>query len=121
MTTQVFKQVSPILAGYDSKILIKFSQRAWQVMGLDNGRLVSQFRTEIDAEEVLHEADSDDNTIERNPDEHMIMITVPGSASRNWEHRAVVFDLVRMEGTAFQAVPGIWRWPVRQRVTRDVV
>lgn len=119
MTTQVFKNVSPILAGYDSKIRIKFSQQAWDYLSLGSGRLVSHFRVEIDAEEVLFQADTLTGTIEQG-DDNTITITLPGSETADWEHRSVVFDLIRIVETAKTAVPGIWRWPVRQRVTRNV-
>ena len=119
MTVQIFKKVSPILAGYESKIIIKFSPQAWDALSLGSGRLISQFRTEIEADEVLHEADSADNTIERSGD-NTLLITIPGEVSKNWNFRAVVFDLVRKTATETVAVPGIWRWPVRQRVTRHV-
>jgi len=118
MTTQVFRNVSPILAGYDSTIRIKFSQQAWDVLELGTGRLISHFRSEIEDEEPLFVADSEADSIMR--DTNTVSIIIPGLTTKNWEVRAVYFDMARLDGTSKKAIPGIWRWPVRKRVTRDV-
>jgi len=110
--------VEPIAPGYDAPLAIAYPNAFADAVSLDSGVLVAQFRAHVDAAETLFEARSDNGSISvvRGATE-----TLPAAATALMApDSSVVFDFVRVEGAAKDVVPGLWRWPVRKSVTRNV-
>jgi len=116
---QVFKNVKPIAPGFDNEIRIQYSDQYWTLMAVGTGRLIAHFREEVDSESILFTADTDNGSITRSAG-NTLSIKIPASATVNWKMRGVVFDIARVDGSEKSGLPGAFRWPVRQRVTRDV-
>ncbi|CCV12946.1 hypothetical protein [Mesorhizobium sp. STM 4661] len=119
MSQQLFKQVEPIRPGYLTYIRLQYTPEFWDAIELGTGRLVAQFRTAVASPIVLFEADSAEATISRE-DGNVLLIAIPAAASVAWTD-AVMFDIINIVGSVKTPIPGIWRWPVSARVTRDVV
>ena len=115
--------VEPIAPGYDAALAIAYPNAFADAVSLGSGELVAQFRADLDAEDALFEARSDAGTIsvDRGASETTITITVPASVTTEMQPDSLVlFDFVRIEGAVKDVIPGLWRWPVRKSVTRNV-
>jgi len=115
--------VEPIAPGYDAPLAIAYPNAFADAVSLDSGVLVAQFRAHVDAAETLFEARSDNGSISvvRGATETAVTVTLPAAATALMApDSSVVFDFVRVEGAAKDVVPGLWRWPVRKSVTRNV-
>lgn len=115
--------VEPIAPGYDAALAIAYPNAFADSAGFGSGELVAQFRADIDAEDVLFEARSGSATItiERGAEKTLVTLKVPAAATTNMRPDAdVVFNLVRIDGAIKDPVPGLWHWPVRKSVTRNV-
>lgn len=113
-----FENVRPIRPGYDAALTISYGVDFWSAEQLDSGRLVAQFRQEVNGP-VIATADSDAGTITR-PSARTITLTVAAADTADMQEREIYFDLIRIADGAQRPVPGRWKWPVRATVTRDV-
>jgi len=115
--------VEPIAPGYDASLPIAFPNDFADAVSLEAGALVAQFRARVDSDTPLFTARTEDTTITiaRGVAGTLVTVQVPASATANMApDTSVVFDFVRIDGAVRDHVPGLWRWPVRKAVTRDV-
>ena len=115
--------VEPIQPGYEARLRINYPNEYADPADLENAALVAQFRATVDADAVLFEARSDAGaiTIARGAEMTTVTLVIPAESTAEMAPDTdVVFDLVRMEGPEPDVIPGIWHWPVRKAVTRNV-
>lgn len=115
--------VEPIAPGYDAEIAILYPNDFADAVGLGSGDLVAEVRADVDSAVVLFTARTSDNTItiDRGADETEVTMLLPASATAGMTpDTSVAFDFMRIAMGVRDPVPGLWRWPVRRRVTRDV-
>lgn len=116
--------VEPIAPGYDAVLSIAYPKTVADALSLSAGALVAQFRASIDdAGAALFEASTTGGSIEVSAGETETLVTVrlPAAATASFTPDTdVLFDFVRIDGAARDVIPGLWRWPVRKAVTRNV-
>ena len=115
--------VEPIAPGYDATLAIAYPNAFADAVSLTSGVLVAQFRASLDADAVLFEARSDAGSIvvAQGAEETSVTVTIPAASTTGMAPDTdVVFDFVRIDGAVKDVIPGLWRWPVRKAVTRDV-
>lgn len=112
-------QVEPIRPGYPYKVSILYPLDFWEAEQLAEGRMVAHFRATLGGE-LVFSADSDTGAIARDAAERRIDISIPAAATQAFPPSRVVFDFARMTDGGSRAVPGLYSFPVRQAVTRNV-
>ncbi|APH71459.1 hypothetical protein [Aquibium oceanicum] len=112
--------VEPIRPGYPYLVSLLFPLDFWEVEALATGRMVAHFRLTVGGT-LLHTADSDEGAIARDAAERRLDIALPAEATKAFTEARVVFDFARIDpGGGQRAVPGLYDFPVKQAVTRDV-
>ena len=111
--------VEPIRPGYPYLVSILYPLDFWEAEQLSDGRLVAHFRATVGGA-LLFAADSDADGIDRDVVERRIDISLPAAATATFAASRVVFDFVRIAAGDGRVVPGLYDFPVRQAVTRNV-
>lgn len=117
--------VEPIWPGYDARLRIAYTNAFADSVSLGEGFLVAQFRASLDSETPLFTARTDEATIivARGSERTELTIDLPASATADMApDTSVLFDFLRIDTGAGvrDVIPGLWRWPVRKAVTRNV-
>jgi len=114
-----FENVRPIKPGYEATIRISYGLDFWTSENLATGRLIAQFRKEISSD-VICTVDTNDGSITREDDAVIVITISDEQTALMLKTHYVRFDLIREDQGVQSPIPGMWKWPVKLTVTRDV-
>lgn len=117
--------VDPIYPGFDAELSVQYSAEFAEAQSLATGTIAAQIRATEDSDTVLFDATTDGSTLIRtiNDDNSVTLtINVPLATTTAWSAlEQVVFDFVRVDGSAKRIVSGgVWIWPIDRAVSRSV-